>query len=56
MTDDVMADVLRDTIEAYLTEVDLEYLDSDDLAWNLVYALRRAGQQPAAASAPSVSE
>ncbi|MET9694835.1 hypothetical protein ABZY81_41705 [Streptomyces sp. NPDC006514] len=42
MTDDEKADVLREAIEAYLGEVDAEDLDSDDLAWTLVHALRRA--------------
>ncbi|MFB6524502.1 hypothetical protein [Streptomyces sp. NPDC056401] len=42
MTDDEKADVLRETIEAYLAELDTNEadLDSDDLAW----ALRRAGE------------
>ncbi|MFB9594040.1 hypothetical protein [Streptomyces racemochromogenes] len=45
MTDDETADVLRETIDAYLTEVDPEDLDSDDLAWTLVSALRRARER-----------
>ncbi|MFD8955292.1 hypothetical protein ACFV0B_41300 [Streptomyces xanthophaeus] len=47
MTDDEKADVFRETIEAYLTEVDAEgaELESDDLAWSLVTALHRAEEQ-----------
>ncbi|MFE5720608.1 hypothetical protein [Streptomyces erythrochromogenes] len=43
------ADVLREAIEAYLGEVDADDLDSDDLSWTLVDALRRAeaGKSPA---------
>ncbi|MCB5181515.1 hypothetical protein [Streptomyces antimicrobicus] len=55
MTDEETADVLRDTIDAYLNEVDPDYLDSDDLAWSLVHALRRATQQPAPPT-PSLGE
>ncbi|MFD9007752.1 hypothetical protein [Streptomyces sp. NBC_01232] len=42
MTDDEKAEVLREAIEAYLGEVDAEDLDSDDLSWTLVNALRSA--------------
>ncbi|MFD6879701.1 MULTISPECIES: hypothetical protein [unclassified Streptomyces] len=42
MTDDETADVLREGIEAFLTEVDPDEMDYDDLAWSLVRALRRA--------------
>ncbi|MET9607082.1 hypothetical protein ABZZ17_18690 [Streptomyces sp. NPDC006512] len=46
MTDDEIADVLRDGIDAFLTEVDPEDLDADDLAWALVRRLRRAETAP----------
>ncbi|MGW6617844.1 hypothetical protein ACWGA0_30875 [Streptomyces erythrochromogenes] len=49
MTDDERADALRDGIDAYLGEVDPEDLDSDDLAWTLVNALRRAEERAARA-------
>ncbi|MFD4866229.1 hypothetical protein [Streptomyces sp. NPDC058412] len=41
-TDDEKAEVLREAIEAYLDAVGDEDLDSDDLSWTLVNALRRA--------------
>ncbi|MFI6006916.1 hypothetical protein ACIA98_42435 [Streptomyces sp. NPDC051366] len=50
MNDDESADVLRAAIDAYLTEVGPEELDSDDLAWVLVNALRRATERRAAVS------
>ncbi|MFD6892886.1 hypothetical protein [Streptomyces sp. NPDC059957] len=47
MTDDEKADVFRETIDAYLAEVDTDDadLESDDLAWTLVRALRRAEER-----------
>ncbi|MFB7982774.1 hypothetical protein [Streptomyces vinaceus] len=50
MNDDETADVLREAIEAYLTEADTEELDADDLAWNLVNALRSARKRQATGS------
>ncbi|MFE9413910.1 hypothetical protein ACFYN0_34770 [Streptomyces sp. NPDC006704] len=47
MTDDEMADVLRDGIGSYLTEVDEDDLDAEDLAWTLVRALNRASRRRA---------
>ncbi|MFJ4866952.1 hypothetical protein [Streptomyces sp. NPDC088748] len=49
MTDDEKADVLREAIEAYLGEADAEELDSADLSWTLVDALRRAEAAKSAA-------
>ncbi|MFE2247246.1 hypothetical protein [Streptomyces lavendulae] len=42
MTDDDLADALRDAIDTYLTEVDADELGSDVLSWVLVRALRGA--------------
>ncbi|MEU3774341.1 hypothetical protein AB0F11_14280 [Streptomyces sp. NPDC032472] len=44
MTDDEKQSVIMGTIDAYLAEVDTdaEELDSDDLAWAIVHALRVA--------------
>ncbi|MFE2274576.1 hypothetical protein ACFXB4_35830 [Streptomyces lavendulae] len=50
MNDDETADVLREAIDAYLTEANPEDLDADDLAWNLVNALRSARERQAAGS------
>ncbi|MFD7079084.1 MULTISPECIES: hypothetical protein [unclassified Streptomyces] len=50
MNDDETADALREAIDAYLTEVDPEDLDSDDLAWALVNALRNARERQATGS------
>ncbi|GAA3282982.1 hypothetical protein [Streptomyces lavendulae] len=45
MTDDDLADALRDAIDTYLTDVDPHELESDDLSWTLVRALRRAEER-----------
>ncbi|MEU5660934.1 hypothetical protein ABZ802_35755 [Streptomyces sp. NPDC047737] len=41
---DALADVLRDALDAYFTEVDPEDADTDDMAWTLVRAIERAGK------------
>ncbi|MFD0374603.1 hypothetical protein [Streptomyces sp. NPDC127112] len=53
-TDDEMADVLSQTIDAYLADMEGEDVDTDDLALNLVTALRSADvRRRAAAGRPS---
>jgi hypothetical protein len=39
-----LADVLRDALDAYFQEVGPQDTDTDDLAWTLVTALKRAGR------------
>ncbi|MEV7835362.1 hypothetical protein AB0P12_32780 [Streptomyces subrutilus] len=43
MTDDDKAGVISGIIDSYLSEVDEDQLDSDDLAWALLHGLSKAG-------------
>jgi hypothetical protein len=46
VTDDELAEVISSAADNYFAEVDPEDADTDDLAWTIVHAMKRAAGKP----------